>query len=153
MPASSTRGRADMPPRRGQNGGGAGAGGGGGGGRRRSALGLVVRVTPDGVVPCTVPSGSMRRIQPLKRVFSRWWMRHRQHRFVQVVSPPWACGMTWSWSATPARPEQKNQQQPQTQEKTNSHNTTDKKKQTEAARRFAPSPRRTAFCRAASDKV
>src|SRR3569833_1101790 len=103
MPASSTRGRADMPPRRGQNGGGSGSGGGGGGGRRRSAQGLVVRVTPDGVVTCTVPSGSMRRIQPLKRVFSRWWMRHWQLWFVLVVSLLWVCGLLWSWSVLLAR--------------------------------------------------
>src|SRR4051794_41422005 len=101
-----SRRHVDMPPRRDgngrdQNGGGSGSGGGGGG-RRRIAQGLVVRVTPLGVVTCRVPSGSIANSQPLNSVFSRWWVRHRQHRFVQVVSPPWACGTTWSWSAQPA---------------------------------------------------
>ena len=77
------------------------------GGRSVTAdLGILLRVTPDGVVTCRVPSGSITKSQPLARVFSRWWLRHRQHRLVQVVSPPSSCGRTWSWSAQPARPGQ-----------------------------------------------
>jgi hypothetical protein len=56
-----------------------GAAGGGrmpGGGRRPG--GRVVRVIPDGVVTCRVPSGSRANRQPLAKVFSRWWLRHRQ---------------------------------------------------------------------------
>src|SRR4051795_7490459 len=86
---SSTWGRVDMCLRR-QKGGGSGSGGSGGDGRQRSAQGRVVRVMPDGVVTCRVPSGCMTKIQPLARVFSRWCVRHRQHRLVQVVCPPWA---------------------------------------------------------------
>src|SRR3954452_8497577 len=101
---SSTCWRADMCLCR-QNGGGSGSGGSGEG-RRRIAQGRVVLVMPDGVVTCRVPSGCMTKIQPLANVFSRWCVRHRQHRLVQVVCPPRACGMTWSWSAHPARCEQ-----------------------------------------------
>ena len=63
--------------------------------------GRVVRVTLDGVVTCRVPSSSMTKRQPRASVFSRWRLRHRQHRFAQSVAPPQACGMTWSASAQP----------------------------------------------------
>src|SRR4051794_12916591 len=62
-----------------QNGDGSGSGGSGGGGLR-SAQGREVLVTPEGVVTCRVPSGSMAKIQPLANVLSRWWVRHRQQR-------------------------------------------------------------------------
>ena len=57
------------------------------GGRGRRPGGRVVRVTPEGVVTCRVPSASMTNCQPRAKVFSRWWLRHRQHRLVQSVSP------------------------------------------------------------------
>ena len=65
--------------------------------------GRVVRVTPLGVVTVSVPSSLMVNDQPRAKVFSRWWLRHRQQRFSQAVAPLQACGMTWSRSAQPTR--------------------------------------------------
>ena len=56
------------------------------------------RVMPDGVVTLNVPSAVMANRQPRAKVLSRWWLRHRQQRFWQLVGPPSACGTTWSRS-------------------------------------------------------
>jgi hypothetical protein len=47
------------------------AGGGGSGSGGRYPGGRVVRVTPDGVVTCSVPSGSMTNRQPGAKVFTQ----------------------------------------------------------------------------------
>src|SRR4028118_801788 len=80
---------------------GAPAGVAGGGGR--VAGGRVVRVMPEGVVTVRIPSGVIRKRQPRAWVLRRWWVRHRQHRLVQSVGPPRACGVTWSAAAGPTR--------------------------------------------------
>src|SRR3954447_16447973 len=64
--------------------------------------GRVVRVTPLGVVTDSSPSGVMTNRQPGAWVLSRWWRRHRQQRFAQLVGPPAPCGTTWSRPAQAA---------------------------------------------------
>ena len=72
-------GRGVLEGRRLCSGSAGGDGGGSGSGFRRPG-GRVVRVMPEGVVTCRVPSASMTKCQPRAKVFSRWWERHRQHR-------------------------------------------------------------------------
>src|SRR4051794_26840045 len=85
------------------NGGVSGGSGpaGGAGGRVRMPGGRVVRVTPDGVVTCRVPSGSMRNRQPGAKSKDPRAPHHSQARGGILYGGRWA--RTWSRSAQPTR--------------------------------------------------